>query len=427
MTRQNIGPGRRAKAAFGLSVVALLIAAGILYAGPLDPPAGPITSTGKTLTEVEPRIAINATNTPGDADSLFKITQRGSYYLTGNMSGVAGKHGIEIAASGVTLDLNGFDLIGVSGMGAFDAVSVTVSGLSNIAIVNGSIRNWGGDGIDMFTSSASNLIVEGVRASGNQGVGIGVGLSSRVTNCVATGNTGTGVRALDGSVVTMSAATSNSGTGILVGNRCSISACTATGNGSGGISADGSAILNCSANGNTGVGITATSDSSIVGCSTSDNSGTGISVSFGCTVTSCTARLNSGHGFTATSGASIMGCTATGNRLVGIRVGSECHVVNNGCSVNGNGGDGANILATGSDNRIEGNNCVGADRGIDVDAAGNIIVKNTCAGNSTNWDIVANNYYGPIIDRAGIATAAVTGAAAAGTLNTSDPNANFSY
>ena len=96
-----------------------LAAAGLLFAGPLDPPAGPVTSTYKTLTEVEPRIAISATNTPGDADSVFKITQPGSYYLTGNITGVVGKHGIEIAVSGVTLDLGGFDLVGVPGMGAF--------------------------------------------------------------------------------------------------------------------------------------------------------------------------------------------------------------------------------------------------------------------------------------------------------------------
>ena len=51
----------------------------------LDPPVGPITSTFKTLTEVEPRIAINATNTPGDADSIYIISQPGSYYMTGNI------------------------------------------------------------------------------------------------------------------------------------------------------------------------------------------------------------------------------------------------------------------------------------------------------------------------------------------------------
>src|SRR5881392_43776 len=98
-----------------------ILAAAVLHAGPLNPPAGPVASSYKTLTEVEPRTAISAANTPGDSDSLFKITQPGSYYLTGNIQGVSGKHGVEIAASGVTLDLNGFDLLGAPG--SLDGVS----------------------------------------------------------------------------------------------------------------------------------------------------------------------------------------------------------------------------------------------------------------------------------------------------------------
>lgn len=43
-------------------------------AGDLDPPAGPVTPTGR----FGPRTEINATNTPGDADSLFFIGQSGS-------------------------------------------------------------------------------------------------------------------------------------------------------------------------------------------------------------------------------------------------------------------------------------------------------------------------------------------------------------
>ncbi|HVZ93498.1 MAG TPA: hypothetical protein VG797_03210 [Phycisphaerales bacterium] len=82
-----------------LSVV--LACTGPLFAGPLTPPAGPVAPT----TGPEPRVAINAANTPGDADatpSMFKITQPGSYYLTGNITGTSGKAGIEVASSDVT-------------------------------------------------------------------------------------------------------------------------------------------------------------------------------------------------------------------------------------------------------------------------------------------------------------------------------------
>ena len=42
----------------------LALAAGAALAGPLNPPSGPVTSTYKTLTEVEPRVPVSATNTP---------------------------------------------------------------------------------------------------------------------------------------------------------------------------------------------------------------------------------------------------------------------------------------------------------------------------------------------------------------------------
>ena len=123
-------------------------------------------------------------------------------------------------------------------------------------------------------------------------------------------------------------------------------------------------------------------------------------------------------------------CTVRSNVGDGINVFGSCLVLNNACSLNGNGaGDGAGIHATigGSDNRIEGNNCIGADRGIDVDAAGNIIIRNTASGNTTNYVIVANNVFGAIVDRTAPASAAVSGNTAASSAGTTDPWANFSY
>ena len=96
---------------------------------------------------------------------------------------MVGKHGIEITSSGVTLDLNGFDLVGVPAMGAFDGVSATVSNLRNIAVVNGSVRNWGGDGVDLGTRAVINSRVDGVLASFNAGSGIATGFAGTVTNC----------------------------------------------------------------------------------------------------------------------------------------------------------------------------------------------------------------------------------------------------
>ena len=119
----------------------------------LTPPAGgPKNDVFKTLDQVEPRIEVNATNTPGNNTTQFKILSPGSYYLTKNITGVANKHGIEIAATGVTLDLNGFKLTGIST--AMDGVYA--ESVNNCVVKNGIIQDWGGQGIQTGLSVAES-------------------------------------------------------------------------------------------------------------------------------------------------------------------------------------------------------------------------------------------------------------------------------
>ena len=369
-------------------ITLVIIALGSYFAGAgdLNPPVGPVAPTHKTLTEVEPRIAINATNTPGDADSLFKITQRGSYYLAGNISGVSGKRGIEISASGVTVDLNGFDLSGIPGMGMFEGVSTSVDNLKNITIRNGSVRGWGATGVDLLAFSATNSAIIDLRVSGNAGEGISAGDYCMITGCSASFNTGHGI-----------------------------------------LSFSASMIGSCTATFNSGNGIETIGDSTVCECAVVGNTMNGISTSDGCVISNCSASQNSASGILAGTGSTISHCATSINVLDGITVSDGCLVLANTCTSNGNGGSGAGIHATGSDNRIEGNHCSRADRGIDVDFAGNIIIKNTCSGNTTDWDIVANNVYGPIIDRRAPASAAVSGFSAPDSTGSTHPNANFSY
>ncbi len=463
---------------------------GVSAAGPITPPPGPVVGTPGP----EPRIAISAANTPGDTDaspSVFKITSPGSYYLTGNVTGVAGKHGIEIVTSGVTLDLNGFDLVGVAGMGAFDGVSVTVDSLRNITVLNGSVRNWGDGGVDLgFLSRGCR--VEGVGASGNAGTGITSSISSTVTNCTSSFNGQRGIRASNGSTLSHCSVESNTGSGIEVNHGCTISNCSAYFNGVGGILTGlGCTVVDCSAYQNTGHGLQLGESGSASRCSTVSNTGNGIIVSHGSTVTDCTATSNGADGIRGSIGVTIAGCAARSNTLFGIVGGSnavvrgctstangrtgihtnqgvvsnctsshndedgitvlqastvidcttysnslsgiECGpgnlIRNNTCNLNGEGaGDGAGItVLSGADNHIEGNNCTAADRGIDVRVAGNTIIGNTCSGNSTDWVIVAGNSFGPILDRRASGGAPVNGFSAATNLNTTDPHANFSY
>ncbi len=444
-------PHRPMKTVLSLSALAVggLITGAVLYAGPLDPPAGPVAPTFKTLAEVEPRIAINLANTPGDADSRFKITQPGSYYLTGNITGVVGRHGIEIAASGVTLDLNGFDLVGVPAMGAFDGVVQNTASLRNVAVRNGSVRSWGRDGINLGSFGVSGCRVEDVRAADNTRIGIRAGFNAVVSDCATSGGQ-EGVNVLDGSSVTRCTATGTSNWGINAGAGSTVANCTADANAGIGIFlVGGGTVTDCSARANTGNGIevglgcevansSAVSNSAdgirtdsgctITTCSASQNGDSGIRTIDGCTVIACTVALNAVNGIEVGVGCTIADCTSRANSSHGIRSSSESVIRGNTCSTNGNGGLGAGISTVGSDSRIEGNNCTGADGGIVVNDSGNIIIKNTCSGNTTNWSIFAGNRYGPILNLTAGGTPPVSGDnSISSTVGTSDAWANFSY
>jgi parallel beta-helix repeat protein len=359
--------------------VGAILATGFwVSAGDLNPPAGPIAPTQRT--------PIGPNTTPGDADatpSSYKISAAGSYYLAGNITGESGKIGIEIAASGVTLDLNGFELLGVAG--SVDGVRTTVADLTNIAVVNGSVRNWGGKGVDLAFAPfpSHNGRVADVIASGNGNTGIFAGANYVVTRCTARQNGGFGIATSSGSTITNCAATGNTVNGF---------------QGSGGCT-----IADCAAYLNVGNGIGSGGGSTITRCSATDNGGYGIFAHVGTVVTDCFAGYNTGDGIVAFMHATIRG---------------------NSCVLNGDPGDGAGIHATAADNRIEGNNCTLNDRGIDVDVGGNFIARNTCSGNTTNWDVAAGNVCLVVSGTTGAAILGDSGGSAPGS---TDPNANFTY
>ncbi len=385
-----------------LAALAILATGAALYAGPLTPPPGAVAPTPGP----EPRTAVNATNTPGDNDaspSFFKITQPGSYYLTGNIAGVVGKYGIEIATSGVTLDLNGFELLGVPG--TLDGVIVTSAVPRNIAVINGSIRNWGGAGVTL--ANANTCRIDGVLASGNAGTGIAAGPYCVISNVTSRNNL-VGISAGDSSVITGCTANSNTSGGFGTGSGCT--------------------IANCTASFNSGAGFDVLSGCTIVNCTAANNTDFGFNTGSGATVTSCTAYNNTGIGIAVTTTSTVSDCTVSASPRDGIRCASRCLIRNNTCNGQGGGfGLSAGIHATGGGNRIEGNNCSNSDRGIDVDSDGNFIVRNTCSGNTLNWTIAASNVVGPILDRTSTGNVAIIGNSASSSLGSTDANANFTY
>jgi len=235
------------------------IAAGALVtgkakAGPLNPPAGPITSTGKTLTEVEPRIAVSSANTPGDASATYRITQRGSYYLTGNVLGEASKNGISINASNVTLDLMGFEVRGV--VNSLDGINMSAS--SNAIVVrNGLVSNWGGYGVRTRMDAGALEDLQ-CQLNGQWGIDNTDGFSTRVTRCSGSFNGAGGIRMPRGALVESYVAYGNTGNGFQIDLGSTIVNCIARNNISSGIFA----VEKCSVRGNTcsgnntGIGMT---------------------------------------------------------------------------------------------------------------------------------------------------------------------------
>lgn len=284
--------------------------------GSLDPPPGPPAPTMKSLDQIEPRTIINSTNTPGDATNTFVIRVPGSYYLTGNVTGGAGQHGISIQADDVTLDLGGFALVGGGGA-AVRGVDAPAP-RKNLAVRNGTVRGWSGGGIR--AESVVGALVEMVRVCENAGaVGLWVGNGGLVKDCVATAN-GIGFQANDRAQIVGCVSTINTGNGIELTNFGAVSDCTSSRNGGHGIRFIGTALISrCQVTRNNEDGISqslAQNGGTIVDCSAFSNVGHGIAV-FEATVAKCSSCLNTKMGIFAET-SKVSDCLANRNGWTGI-------------------------------------------------------------------------------------------------------------
>jgi hypothetical protein len=128
----------------------------LLSQGPLTPPGAP-APTMKTLDQVEARTPISALP--------FTINSSGSYYVTSNLIAAAGQTGITVNTGNVTIDLNGFQLIGSGGATAHGVRIAT--GVTAVTIRDGIVRGFSGDGISAESSNCTEMRVESVTATSN--------------------------------------------------------------------------------------------------------------------------------------------------------------------------------------------------------------------------------------------------------------------
>lgn len=290
----------------------------------------------KTLNQVEPRIAINSTNTPGTPGSTYVILNPGSYYLTENLAGEPGKFGLEVHSSHVSIDLMGFSMIGGSSDIPNSEPGILVQGAdtTGVSIQNGTLVHWG-DGI---VSEGSNLTVRNLKFTENGQDGLRAGAFSEVQNCHLRDNGGEGIDLGPSSRVTGAQATGNN-YGIVVGATSLVQDCVAHDNTNHGIRLSGAG-------------------SRVQSCVTSKNN-IGISLDGN----GCTAVGNN-------SSENISAGIASG--VLGITQYSDCVIDGNHVTKNGIRG----IIITGTDN---------------------LIVRNFSQDNPSAYVILTNNQIGTIV------------------------------
>ena len=387
--------------------------------GSLTPPGAPAPMM-RSLDQIEPRTPISF--------APYVITNTGSFYLTTNLNVTFGD-AIDINASGVTLDLNGFTIASTAPGAAGTAIQLA-SGMNDLTIFNGHIRGgvtnnagvFGGNGFlngiyfsayGPFGGYCSNVCVREVSVYGCLSAGIFITSANNNNASVIEGCTvqNVGGYGLQAGVVSHSMAYGCGNTAISAGtvadsngeslNSSGIRALTAAncygyGYGSGAVGlyvsftaincygySDGSygllagtAINSDGQNGGNGYGLSAVTAQNCVG-----SSGGGIGLYANGVATGCYGNSGSGYGLSA---AVANGCNGGSTYSIGLiaTVANSCY----GTSAGSSGGIAAQI-ATG---------CYGSC-GVAIGSGLIAFIGNSSYGQNTagTSEVVTNKYNMP--------------------------------
>jgi parallel beta-helix repeat protein len=431
----------------------------VMGQGSLTPPGAP-GETMKTLAQVEPRTPISSLP--------YTISEPGSYYVTGNLSSTT--NGIVIESSGVTVDLMGFSLRGdgTSSYPDYDygihVISSTNAVIENLVVKGGRISGFYGG---LYCQSMNNSRIEGLVVSDNTEHGVSLNDSNSghcngntIADCTISGNGDKGVylngreAQCNGNTIADCTISDNGNDGVYLFsskaqcNGNTIADCTISGNGYYGVRLYGGSSSQC--NGNT-----------ITDCTISENGDKGVYLygyggqCNGNTIADCTISENGDKGVYLygyggqCNGNTITDCTISENGDKGVYLygyGGQC----NGntiadCTISENGGYGVDLLGQfgqcngntirentvsrnssrgisiyrSDGNRVEANTIWGTTGEGDTYGirtaltTSNFILKNTCVGNGTNYELDSDDTFGPIVT-------------SSGALSGTDPWANFS-
>jgi hypothetical protein len=149
----------------------------VLAQGALTPPGAPnptmrsLDQLGAQLDELQTaRIAVNDSNTPGGANAVYVINDKGHYYLTSDITIRGAKDGVLIADSDVTLDLNGHRIVAADSSGGYGVkIAVPTGPAEGIVVRNGTIAHCGGG---VFSDASRQVKVEHLQVHTVTGYGV---------------------------------------------------------------------------------------------------------------------------------------------------------------------------------------------------------------------------------------------------------------
>ena len=137
---------------------------------------------------IDGTIEINQAKVLANGGFPYVISTGGSYRLTGNLTvSSSNADAIEVNASNVTIDLNGFAIAGPGGSTSGNGISAAT--VTDVTVENGTITGFGGSAA---IRAGSNSIVRNVHASSN-GNGIVAGSGSVISDNVVHDNSGSGI------------------------------------------------------------------------------------------------------------------------------------------------------------------------------------------------------------------------------------------